>query len=276
MSIIWILLWALLSFIILGATIWNLSILFKQKKAWQAFAEKKGIMFQRGTFSGPCTMDGMLEGYQVSFFTAEQQNPDARKRRKVTGMQINLNEGIVDSFAAGTVEMLAFLKSLPDFSPHKIPSDKLNRKQHLFVKNPKAIDAYMTDERAEAINKILGMKNADVVLIADGNEAALRYETVNPLNDTQLLEKLVTATLKRFDVLKVSKAEYNKLAKIVLENAPEENDEEGVEESIESDASQDIIEKTVEEKSEEDKPTKKATKKSSKKATKKTAVKKED
>jgi len=269
-SIIWILVWAILSFIILGATIWNLSILFKQKKAWQAFATKKGIMFQRGTFSGPCTMDGIINGYQVSFFTAEQQNPDARKRRKVTGMQINLNEGIVDSFTAGTVEMLAFLKSLPDFNPHKIPSDKLDRKQHLFVKNPKAIDAYMTDERAEAINKILGVKNADVVLIADDKEAALRYETANPLNDADLLEKLVMATLKRFDVLKVAKAERNKLAKIVLENAPEET-EESVPDDSEQDAEPQVeLEKTQEKKVKKEKvPDKKETKKESDKKSKK-------
>lgn len=267
MSILWILLWAVLSLIILGATFWNIIILQKQKKVWAEFADKKGLMFQKGSFSSSCAMDGVIDGYQVSFFTAEQQNPDVRKRRKVTGMQINVTEGIVDSMAAATVEMLPFVKSLPGILAHKPQSKKWDKNHHLFVRNPEAVDAYLTDERADAVKKLLNMKNADVVLLIDDGEAVLRYETTNPMNDLALLEKVVKATLGRIDVLKVTKKERKALAKIVKE-LQEQDDEDDDDEEDSATAEPVAVEKadTSDEKAVEKSNDKKTSKKSSDKA----------
>jgi len=263
-SIIWIFLWGVFSFIILGATFWNLSILFNQKKAWKEYADKKGLMFQKGSFAGPCAMDGTIDGYQISLFTAEQQNTDARKSRKVTGIQVNLDQPFINSLGAGTGEMITFLKSIPNIKPHEIQSKSWSSQHFIFSQNTKAIEGYLTDDRLDALNKMLGMKGADVLFLADGNGAVLRCETSNPLSDAKLLEKLISATLKRFEALKADKKEIKKLSEFIVE---EDNDD------LEEDSNkEDVSSKNEDENPEQEKlkPKKKAAKKKEKSEDKET------
>jgi hypothetical protein len=160
-------------------------------------------------------VEGVLEGYDVSLFTAEQQNNDSRKNRKVTGLQINANEGFVDTVAAGTSEVRPFIKSLGGLSNHKLESKQWDSNLTIFSRNQSAVRLFLTEERIDIIQKMLQIKSADVILLLDGNEGGYRIETSNPLTDLDQLEKMVKATISRYKKLSVTKEESAALKKLI-------------------------------------------------------------
>jgi hypothetical protein len=211
---IWFLLWFVLSFILLGATCWSTIILIQQKKAWSAYAAKKGLTFTRGTFFGPCSMEGVLDDYNLSFFTATQVHEDSRKNRELTVGQINIYKPFVDSIACGTAEVLPFLQSLEGMSRHNVKNGKWNTKFHIFSGNKDAVDAYLTEERIKVLTSILSMPNAHVIIVMDEDEAAFRFETSNPLKEEKQLEVIVDkliAKIKKLEPTEEEQARFENL-----------------------------------------------------------------
>jgi len=262
MTFVWIFIWIIFSLIILGAFFWSLLIQLKQKKAWEAFANKFGLQFIKGTLAGPCAVEGNYDGYDISLFTAEQQNIDSRKNRKVTGLQINAQEGFVDALAAGSPDMRGFIKTLDGVARHKTQGDLgFNKSYILHSRNPSAVDLFLTPERVAVIEKMLGVSNANVILLMDENEGAYRIETSNPLSDLGQLEKMVKTTINRYKKLSVTPGEQ-KAFKSAIKDAEngDDMDENEPEESVSREKSpkNDVKSKA-----------KKAVKKSAQKSTKK-------
>lgn len=247
---LWLLLWFVLSFILLGATFWSTIILVQQKKAWGEYAKKKGLTFARGTFFAPCTMEGIVDGYNVSFFSATQQNVDARKNRELTVMQVNASDPFVDGIACGTPEMLPFLQSLDTTMPHELKTGKWNKENQLRSRNKKAVDAYLTEDRIKIINGILSMPNADVVILLDNNEGIFRFETSNPLTDANQIDATVNKLIARIKKLTPSEEERKKLTAM---EASEEKAEPVVKEH--ENQQEEVVEAPKEEKIEEPKGT---------------------
>ncbi|MFA5591762.1 MAG: hypothetical protein WC989_00410 [Micavibrio sp.] len=204
----WVFLWLLLSAVLIGATIWSLQILLRQKRAWEAYAKAKNLTFKRGTFMGPAEITGNIGDYRLGFFTAEQDGGDIRTRRYVTVVEIELVEGIVNGAAMGSQEMLPFLKSLDRLHPYKIKSGKWDReKHHAFVMYDDVAESYLTDARVEAIDAILKTRNANVLVIFNDRQLVLRLETVDPIQDAAKMDKIVTRLMGLSDKLRISDEE---------------------------------------------------------------------
>lgn len=212
---LWFLLWFLLSFILLGATFWSTIILIQQKQAWKEYAKKYGLTYTSGKFFAPPNMEGVIDGYNVSFFTAVQQNPDARKNRQLTVMQVNANTPFVDGIACGTAEMLPFLQSLELLTPHEVKEGTWNKKNHIRTRHKKAVDAFLTAERVHILNEILSMPNADIIVILDDSEGIFRFETPNPLNDAKKIDVVLHKLMTRIKKLEPSDTEEKSLETIV-------------------------------------------------------------
>lgn len=218
---IWLLLWVVLSFVLLGATAWSTIILIQQKKAWEAYAKKKSLTFVKGQFFSPCTMEGVIDGYNVSFFSATQQNEDSRKNRELTVMQVNVSEPFVDGIAMGTKEMIPFLQTLDALMPHDIKTGKWNKDHYIRSRNIKAVDAYLTEERVKILGSILSMPNTDVLILVDNNEGVFRFETSNPLTDAKQIENTVDKLFARIKKLVPTKEEGEKLSALERADARE-------------------------------------------------------
>ena len=214
MSIFWFLVWFLLSAILLGATLWSTVILVQQKQAWRAYAKRKDLRFTPNKFFEPGELEGVLDGYNISFFTAMQEKEDARKNRQVTVMQIATNKKFVNGIGAGTFEMRPFLKLLEALSPHEIKSASWNKDHDLRSRNKKSVTAYLTEERVKIISSILTMPNTNVLILMDQNEAVFRFETNNPLTDEKKIDAIVSKLYARIEKLKPSEEELAKLAKL--------------------------------------------------------------
>lgn len=188
---LWFLLWFLLSAILIGATVWSTLILIGQKKAWAQYAKQKGLKFTPGTFLGPASMEGEVDGYLLSFFTAERQDPDARKRRLVTVLEMQCPFGVIDGAAAGTSEMLPFMQSLTLLKSYKPEVGTWNPANRIFVSDKDSMDKYLTALRVDTMNNILSMKNADILIMFDVRQALVRIETSDPLQEPIKIEKTV-------------------------------------------------------------------------------------
>lgn len=198
----WILLWLVLSAILIGSTLWSLRILLRQKTAWEAFAKSKSFTFNRGTFMGPAEMSGVIGEYKLAFFTAERQMSDARTRRFVTVMEVDLAEGMVDGAVMGTQEMLPFMQTLDLIKPHKI--EGWDSGHYVFLKNDPVVKAYLTPERLEIFSTLLKTKNADVLVVFHEKQFVVRLETADPMQDPGKIDKVVKRTIALMEKLRIT------------------------------------------------------------------------
>ena len=207
----WFLLWFVLSAILIGATLWSLQILMRQKAAWETYAKSKNFTFNRGTFMGPGEMNGVIGDYKLAFFTAERPGDDVRTRRYVTVLEIDLVDGLVDGGALGTKEMLPFLQSLDKLHPLKIDDAPLEEGTFVFSKNDTVLKAYLTKERLDVLANILKTKNADTLFLFNEREVVLRLETSDPMQDAEKIDKIVTRLVSLTDKLRITSEERSRL-----------------------------------------------------------------
>ncbi len=216
----WIFLWLVLSAILIGATLWSLQILLRQKKAWEVYARNKGLIFKKGTFMGPAEITGVLGDYKVAFFTAERQGQDMRSRRYVTVLEISLNEGLVDGGVAGTKEMIPFMQQLDLLHPYQPLSPKWNKDYFLFIRNDEMVIPYLDDARCEALTALLNTRNADVLIVFNDKEYVLRLETSDPMQNAEKIEKIITRLMVTSDKLRHPKTAMPNFSNPVI--VPEE------------------------------------------------------
>lgn len=219
---LWILLWFVLSAIILGASGWSAYILFRQKKAWEAFAVKHKMNYTAGRMMGPPTLEGFLGPYRISFFTAERQGPDIRSRRYVTVVEIVFPEGLIDGAAAGTPEMIPFMETLTTLSPLKIESDKWSEKNRMYARNRDAVRMYLNPQRLDNLIELLATRNADVIILFDDNEAMIRLETSDPILDPSKADKILKRLIGHADILRITKAERAEIKERAAPDRPDE------------------------------------------------------
>lgn len=211
---VWWLVWFVLSFILLGTTAWSLIILHQQKRAWSTYAKKVGLVFNRGRFSEPCSMEGTLNEFNVSFFSAVQQKEDSRKNRQLTVMQFILPKPFIDALAVGTNEMLPFLNSMEELTPHAVESDKWNSKaNHMYSRNKASVDLFLTPERILILSNILKLANSDNIILLNPEEGLFRFETSNPLTEVEMIEKLVVKLMTLIKKLQPSPEEFSSFTK---------------------------------------------------------------
>lgn len=208
---VWILLWLVLSAIILGATAWSTYILYRQKQAWQALATRHKMTFTRGRLMGSPMLDGFIENYRVSFFTAERQSTDIRARRYVTVVEIVFPEGIINGVAAGTPEMVTFMETLSSLSPMAITHEKWDPSFRLYARNRDAVRQYLTPSRLEHLCQLLATRNADVIIIFDETQGVVRLETSDPILDPMKAEKVILRLIRHAQGLSITRQEREEI-----------------------------------------------------------------
>lgn len=203
----WVFLWIVLSSVLIGATLWSLQILLRQKAAWEKFSKMKNFTFTRGTFMGPAEMNGVIGDYKLSFFTAERPGADVRTKRYVTVLEVDLIDGFVDGGAAGTKEMLPFMQSLDKLHPYKVDHAPWGEGLFMFVRYDDVTRAFLTPVRAESLLQILKTKNADILVMFNDKEVVIRLETSDPMQDAEKIDKIVKRIIGLCDRMRITPEE---------------------------------------------------------------------
>ncbi|MCI5060563.1 MAG: hypothetical protein MRY79_05780 [Alphaproteobacteria bacterium] len=229
---IWLFLWVVLSIILLGATAWSTWILIQQKQAWRSYAAKHGLTYMPGRFFESPQMEGVIEGYNVSFFSATQMHEDSRKNRQRTVLQLNINNPMVNGLGAGTPEMLPFLKTLDILSAHDLKGrEGWNASNALFSVHPEKIEAYLTPERLKALASILSIPNADILVLIEEEGGAVRIETGNPLESEKTVDALVKKLLARVKKLEIDEEERQNINSVAPQTGAKKEPQEVAQET---------------------------------------------
>lgn len=199
----WIFVWVVLAVIVLGVFFWSMEILFRQKRAWKALANKYNMQYESNALLLSPGVSGRIKGYQVDLFAEEQPAEDVRRRQFRTVIMVHIENAYPSSGIAGTPLYKEFINSinLPEiYTPeHKGWNDR----NVLHTKDKQALKEFMeaSPERWPALSKLLKIKNADAFFIFDDKEAYFRMETAEPLDDLEFLNKRILGIIAQCEKL---------------------------------------------------------------------------
>lgn len=217
----WIFIWFLLSSFVLGVFAWSLRILFQQKAAWKAYAKKMNLTYQDGPrFLSSPVLSGSLGPYGFGLYTEEQRTNDTRGQRFSTILEIALRHGLPVMGAMGTQTVIPIIQSLR-LDQSVVPQDKdWDPSWMIRTRHAGMVEKYLTPQRLEIIKKIFRMKVLSAFFIFDEQDAVLRIETADPLNDSQRLEKIVKGLIQHAEGLIVKNEERSMLDALVRAAPP--------------------------------------------------------
>ena len=200
----WILIWLILSGFILGVFGWSFIILQEQKRAWKTFAQKYSLNYVGGKTLESPLITGKMDGVSFSMFTASETSADARGRRFVTVIEMDLGPGMPTTAAIATSDLENFLASV-DMKEKYIPEGTdWNSSYIVKARSADELKAYLTPERAKLLHSIFSMKNSVGLFFFDEADCALRIETSDPMRHTEKMEKIMKWLTSAAKQLKVT------------------------------------------------------------------------
>lgn len=156
-------------------------------------------------------MEGVIEGYAFSFFTAEHPTTDVRGTRKVTAIEVILNSHLPFEGGVASHGMIPVLKSMGFIAEIQPTHEGWNTACLATTTHRYAMEAYLTPERVQALMTLLKIPRAWITLIFKGETALLRIDTPSPLEQLAQLEKLKKILLKTAAILELKEGEIGRL-----------------------------------------------------------------
>lgn len=199
----WVLIWILLSIFILGVSAWSYQILFRQKAAWRTFAAKNGLTYQNGpTFLSSPIVSGNIGPYGFGLFSEERQTNDARGQRFNTVLELALRKGLPTTGAIGTAAMAPFIEQQSGMTQTvSIADPDWDPQWSIRTMDAKALEPYLTPARRDVLKKIFRMKIMAALFVFDENDAVLRIETADPLQNAEKIEKILKGMTQQLEIL---------------------------------------------------------------------------
>ena len=187
----WIIIWAIFAFLMLGFAAWNMMIMFQQKDAWKKLSEKRNLNYEPTGFMTSPNVHGKLDKALFSLFSGVQQTDDVRGQRFVTALEFQMGKGLPTGGALGTKQMKPFIDTLIFSETYEPGIEEWKDDYVLRVRDEEGAQAYLTEERLKALCSVFKMTNATVLFFFDEIEAVLRVETSDPLRNAEKLDKIV-------------------------------------------------------------------------------------
>lgn len=169
------------------------------------------MKYARGGLMESPSVEGVIDGATISLFSAQRQNEDERKNRMMSVMEISLPHGMIDGGAAGTSEMLPFMQTLDTLKPMQIEHEHWQASFTMMGRNQEMLKKYFTPQRLEALAHILVLKNADILVMFDGNTSVVRVETVDPMLQPAKLDKIIKRILEDGKKLAIDASELKSI-----------------------------------------------------------------
>lgn len=201
---IWFMLWVFLTVFVVGIFLWSTVILLRQKRAWEVFAKRHQMAYSPNGFFRSPAMRGSLRGFMTTIFSEEQVTEEAKGRKFRTVVQMELaggmrTQGVVTSpelrpFAAIMRLKIDVLPDLPEWNKGIVFQAGV----------PELLSGYLTPERVKLLNTIMSSKNIGCIFVFNETETMLRFETPDPLDDPEKVERFMTKALETARILSPS------------------------------------------------------------------------
>ena len=204
---IWLVLWGSLATTLIGFSVWTFAILMSQKQGWKTYAEKRKLRYKSNALMESPTVEGAIGNHTINCFTSEHQAQDARLSRKLTAIEVKLNSVMPVSGAIASGEMVEIMKIMELKFEH-VPDHKDWDKEYVASADNKGIlAAYMTEERIQAICRLMKIKNSWVILVFKDQAMLLRIDLARPLASAKELDAMLKEMLAVTEVLELKKGE---------------------------------------------------------------------
>lgn len=187
---------------LLGLFAWSLHILMRQKQAWSEFAKKNNLSVNRGKFFASVSVVGMLRSIPFYLFSEEQVANLNGGRRFRTIIQFELSKMPVPGIVA-SIDAANFANSLSLKERYQPEFDFWNKEIIILTDNVEALRPYFTEERCRSLNSLMTIRSIAGILIFDDTNTYLRFETPDPFDDMQKLDRFVSKAVEHAKILSV-------------------------------------------------------------------------
>jgi len=188
----WLFLWILFVLAIMGAFVWSYHVVFEQKRAWGAFAQKYNLDFAKGTFFQPPAAAGLIKGRQVNLYSQQRVNLETSTQTNTSVIEVFLNKYPDMYGAVGSQGFIDFMAALdlpePFIVKHpKWPNNFLSRT----IDEEQAVEWFLSNEkRIEALAELSKMP-FDVAFMANDNNSFLAARTSHALTDPKRINQIM-------------------------------------------------------------------------------------
>lgn len=246
---VWLVLWVFVSVVLLGFLIWSLIVLHNQKNTWKRFASKYKLRYRsRGAMDSP-EVDGSIDGYKIDVFTSEHTAENARSSRKLTAIEISLHSVMPVDGAVASGGMIPLVKELSFKTEVRPEHDLWDRSYIAAGDNARAVKAYLTPERLDALIRLMRIKHSWIILIFRAERMLLRIDTPDPLTSPDYLDRLIKLLIKSAKAFELKSGESGVIereeAKGLAEDSNLQLDDGGMDEdsglSLEEDEYTDVL-----------------------------------
>jgi hypothetical protein len=209
---IWFWLWLALSSVLMFFLGWTAFILFRQKRCWGAYAKDRGLRYTTLSMMAPPKMEGIWDGYPVSLFTSEHERKDGKLTRKLTAVEVSLQNKMPFGGGVASGGMVQVLKDIGyarEFKPSlsNWPKDYVMASDEVDL-----MKSYLTMGRIEALRTVLDTELAWSIFAFRDEICLLRLDTPDALDTPEKLDKLLKCMVDAARVLEISDQEKRSFA----------------------------------------------------------------
>lgn len=214
-------LWFIISSILLGFWFWTSYLVFRQKSAWKTFADKRDLRYYSQGFYKSPSMNGAIDGYNISFFNSEHSELDARSQRQLTAIEINLHSGLSVPSAIASGGMSVVVDTLDLHKEYKPYNKDGNRKDWdnsyvIRTQNTSYMHEYMNDKRVDGIIDLMKLNKMWVIILFVEETGLLRVDTPLPLDNPHKVNEIVKKLIEVARTLELGEGEE----KDIIRNMP--------------------------------------------------------
>ncbi len=200
---IWFLLWVFLTVFILGLFFWSFHILLRQKRTWIAFGEKNNLNVQRNALFKSAIVTGNLKGSMFYLYSEEQSINQGASRRFRTIIQFELPAPMPSPGIVASAEAANFARSLGLKESYVPEFESWNKSIVIYADNAELLKPYFTEERCKSLNSLMAIKSIATILIFDPQVTYLRFETADPFDDINKLDRFVSKAIEHVKILSI-------------------------------------------------------------------------
>jgi len=208
---VWFIIWLILSGALMYFSVWTFYILHRQKKSWKDFAKKHKLRYRAESLMAAPDINGVMDGYTLGVFTSEHMTADMRGTRKMTAVEVELSSAMPFDGAVASGKMTDLVQGL-NYSEELRPAHKNWDVSYIArSRNGAALEAYLTQERLDAVTSLMKVRNFWVIFIFQGENTLLRVDTFDPCDNPDKIEKIVRRLIRIARILELKEGEGARL-----------------------------------------------------------------
>lgn len=192
---------------------WTIWVVYRQKKAWKFYSDKKKLRYTSNGFLETPSISGAISGYKVSIFASEHSELDARSQRRLTAIEVTMHSGLPFHAAIASGGMVPVVDALALPQEYKPSVHGWDDSYIIRTRDNDKIEKYLDEKRSGAIVKLMQVENSWVILLFLGEYGLLRLDTPKPIDDPKLMDKLIKQLIDVAKTLELDEKEKTALSK---------------------------------------------------------------